>query len=943
MRLRSTVLGLTLVLAQEAPLLVAQQGRPLEHSDYDVWNRIEGERLAPDGSWVAYSLVPGEGDGTLVLREAGGPGEWTRPRGRGARFSANSRWAVFLVEPSEEAVEAAEEEGMTGDALPKDSLAVVDLGALAPGAEPGGFVTERVRSFAVPEDGGEWIAYLLEPPPDDAEPEPDEAEGDEEEPEKEEGTRLVLRHLPSDREFGFRDVTDYHFAPDGSGLVYAASNEEGTADGVYRVEVESGTVTPVVTGEGKYTQLALDEAGTRAAFLTNRDDWGADQPSFALYVDDSPLAKEGDPGIPEGWWVSEEGDVTFSEDGARVFFGTAPRPAPEAEEEVDEEDRVELDVWHWRDPHIMPMQLVEAEEERDRTYQAVVPAEGGGVVQLGTPEVPTVVPGSGGDADVALGTTGVPYRQLLSWDGGYSDIYLIDLADGARTLVAERVRAGRPALSPDSRWVHWWDGFERAWFAASVETRAVRNLSAAVPFPVHDLFDDRPEPPGPVGELRWTDDGAGAVVPGWHDLWWIDPTGGEPARNLTEGVGRREGLRFRYVALDPEEDAVPTGEDVLLSAFDLEDKSDGFYRDRFDRTSEPVRLLMEDADFSSPVRAERADVLLLTRETFREFPDLWVADGALGGMEKISDANPQQADYAWGTAELVGWRSNDGVPLQGILYKPDDFDPARRYPMMVYFYERSSDGLHGYHVPAAGGSSINRSFYVSRGYLLFVPDIAYEVGHPGESALDAVTPGVLSIVERGFVDPDRIGIQGHSWGGYQIAWMITRTHLFAAAEAGAPVVNMTSAYGGIRWASGRVRQFQYEKTQSRIGGSLWERPLEYLDNSPLFQADKIETPLLMLHNDEDGAVPWYQGIEMFAAMRRLGKPAWLLNYNGEGHGLRREANRRDFAVRMQQFFDHYLMDASPPVWIAEGVPALMKGRTLGLELVTRGEAPGGGC
>ena len=202
-------------------------------------------------------------------------------------------------------------------------------------------------------------------------------------------------------------------------------------------------------------------------------------------------------------------------------------------------------------------------------------------------------------------------------------------------------------------------------------------------------------------------------------------------------------------------------------------------------------------------------------------------------------------------------------------------------------------------------------------------------------------PGVLSILEQGFVDPDRIGIQGHSWGGYQIAWMITRTNLFAAAEAGAPVVNMTSAYGGIRWGSGRVRQFQYEKTQSRIGGTLWERPREYLDNSPLLQADKIETPLLMLHNDEDGAVPWYQGIEMFAAMRRLGKPAWLLNYNGEGHGLRREASRRDFAVRMQQFFDHYLMDAKPPVWMVEGIPTVMKGKTLGLELVTEGEGSGG--
>jgi dipeptidyl aminopeptidase/acylaminoacyl peptidase len=201
---------------------------------------------------------------------------------------------------------------------------------------------------------------------------------------------------------------------------------------------------------------------------------------------------------------------------------------------------------------------------------------------------------------------------------------------------------------------------------------------------------------------------------------------------------------------------------------------------------------------------------------------------------------------------------------------------------------------------------------------------------------------VLSLVARGFVDPARIGVQGHSWGGYQIAWMITRTDVFAAAEAGAPVANMTSAYGGIRWGTGMIRMFQYERTQSRIGGSLWERPLLYLENSPLFAADKIRTPLLMMHNDGDTAVPWYQGIEMFVALRRLGRPVWMLNYNGEPHGLQREANRKDWAVRMQQFFDHYLMDAPSPVWMEEGVPAILKGETLGLELVPEKAAAGGG-
>ena len=343
---------------------------------------------------------------------------------------------------------------------------------------------------------------------------------------------------------------------------------------------------------------------------------------------------------------------------------------------------------------------------------------------------------------------------------------------------------------------------------------------------------------------------------------------------------------------------------------------------------EPEQLISGDARFAGVRTADDADVVSFTRSTFQEFPDIWVADGDLDDARKVTDANPQQDEYRWGTAELVEWTSNDGIPLQGILYKPEGFDPAEKYPMMVYFYERSSDGLHGYTVPAPGSSSINRTFYVSRGYLLFVPDIPYSIGYPGESALDAVVPGVLDMVDQGFVDRENIGVQGHSWGGYQIAYMVTRTDLFKAAEAGAPVSNMVSAYGGIRWQSGMSRAFQYERTQSRIGGSLWETPLRYIENSPIFTADKIRTPLLMMHNDEDGAVPWYQGIELFVALRRLGQPTWMLNYNGEAHGLRQRHNQKDWTIRMQQFFDHYLRDAAAPVWMEEGVPPILKGETL---------------
>jgi len=531
----------------------------------------------------------------------------------------------------------------------------------------------------------------------------------------------------------------------------------------------------------------------------------------------------------------------------------------------------------------------------------------------------------------------------------------MDVATGDAELIREFDGNSPGSFSPGGNYLSWWDGVERHWMVMDVRTREIRNVSEDLPYPVYREWDDHPDEPPSYGSHGWLEGDAAFIIRDMYDIWAVDPTGLQEPRNLTEGVGRDNDIRFAYVNMDAggggggrfgfgggggTEGIDPT-EDVLLSAFHVYTKQSGFYRDRFEGDREPQLLVMDDYRFSNPTKPEDADLYLFTRQNFQEYGDLWTSNTNFQDMEKISYANPQQDEYSWGTAEIIDWISNDGIPLQGILVKPEGFDPRRKYPMMVYFYERSSDGLHSYRVPAPGSSSINHSFYVSRGYVLFVPDIPYEIGHPGESAIDAVVPGVLKIVDQGYIDPERIGAQGHSWGGYQLAYMVTKTNLFAAVEAGAPVSNMTSAYGGIRWASGMNRAFQYEHTQSRIGGTLWEETMRYLNNSPLFEADKVNTPVLMLHNDEDGAVPWYQGIEFFMALRRLQKPVWMLNYNGEAHGNRQPQNQKDWTIRMQQFFDHYLMDAPAPVWMAEGVPAVLKGKTLGWEL-TGGQGGGGG-
>jgi dipeptidyl aminopeptidase/acylaminoacyl peptidase len=450
---------------------------------------------------------------------------------------------------------------------------------------------------------------------------------------------------------------------------------------------------------------------------------------------------------------------------------------------------------------------------------------------------------------------------------------------------------------------------------------------------------DTPSTPAPYGLGGWTTDDRSVLVYDRFDVWELDPAGTRAPRMVTDSAGRKARVRLRVVELDPEARFVDPRMPLVLSAFDEQSRASGFWRDRLDAVAAPEVLVMADVRFGRLAKAKDAERFLVTRQTVAESPDVWVG-GRLDALTRLSSANPQQGEYRWPTVELVRWQSQDGVPLDGLLYKPEDFDPSKRYPLVVYYYEKLSDNLHQYHAPA-GRNVVNPSVYASLGYLVFLPDIHYELGWPGPSAVKSIIPGVQSLIARGFVDPARLGIAGQSWGGYQTAYLITQSTLFAAAVPNAPVANMTSAYGGIRWESGLARPFQYEKQQSRIGGSLWEQPVRFIENSPLFHLDRVTTPVLFMHNDGDGAVPWYNGIELFVGLRRLGKEVYLLNYNGDGHNPRKRANQKDIDMRMQQFFAHHLLGEPAPRWMREGIRHLDKGRDqLGAGRATQDPATG---
>ncbi|MCX6134434.1 MAG: prolyl oligopeptidase family serine peptidase [Ignavibacteriales bacterium] len=922
--------------------------KPLSHDVYDQWKRVAGESISNDGKWVVYSVEPQEGDAHLVIYNTESRRYDTIPRGMNAKISESSDYVVFSIKPFFAEVRKLKIAKKKEDDLPKDSLGIIALSTMK--------LTKiaRVKSFKLPEKGSGWVAYQLEKElPDttkkgkrNVEKKSDDADpADEETTKKEEkGTTILLRNLLSGKDYSFPFGGDYAFSKNGKRFIAATTGNDSTVKaGVITVntgkaftDTSRAYIDTLAAGKGKFKGVVCDDEGTQAAYVADRDTSKAKQRYYSLYYwsenSTAPelLADTLTQGLPKKWLVSENGKLFFSKDGKRLFLGTAPVPMPE-DTTMNDEESAKLDVWNWQDPLLQPQQLKNLDTEKKRSYTAVVNLKKRKFSQLATVAMPNVTVGLDGNADVAVGSTDVPYRQLVSWDASYRDVYVVDPVTGEAKKIAGKTR-GNPTLSPSAQYVVWYAEEDTCWRAYSLKKEKTINLSAQIPFPVWNELNDVPDDPNPHGMMGWTKDDQDVLIYDRHDIWRIDPEGKKAPENLTRGLGRKEQLRFRYVRLDPEEKFLNPDAQILLDAFSFTDKSSGFYTMKLNDGQAPRKIVMQACDYSAPKKADKAEKLILTRSTFRECPDLYVSDMAMAKLERISDINPQQKEYLWGSVELISWIAADGKPIEGLLFKPENFDPKKKYPLISYFYERNSDLLHRYIAPAPSASTVNISLFVSRGYVIFVPDIRYQVGYPGKGAYDCVIPGIMKLIGEGYVDSSKIAIQGQSWGGYQVAYLVAHSHMFAAAGAGAPVSNMTSAYGGIRWESGMSRMFQYEKTQSRIGATLWEKPLLYIENSALFSAPDITTPLLIMANDADGAVPWYQGIELFTALRRLGKPAWMLTYNGEAHNLVQRKNRKDLSVRMLQFFDHYLMGQPEPVWMTRGIPAIEKGKTRGYEL-----------
>jgi dipeptidyl aminopeptidase/acylaminoacyl peptidase len=921
------------------------QKKPLNHTVYDSWQSIGSKQLSNNGTWAAYTIVQQAGDAQLYFNNLVTNASTNIARGANLQFSADAKFAAFLIKPLYKDVREAKIKKKKPEDMPKDSLGIINLTGLNVTKIP------AVKSYKIPETGTALLAYLLEKAPDTAKKakpapasekkETTTASTETGDGPKVEGTDLIFKNLSTGTERVFKYVTDYGFSKNGKSLVIncSGSKKDKVAPmGVFLLNTEKGTLKTLVKGKGNFKSFVFDQNSESLVFLGEKSPEKQEIKDFNIYYN-SPsldaaqiLVDKGIHGMPSNWAVSGDATLNFSKDTRKLFFGIAPIRKPKDTTLVDFEN-AKLDIWGYKDDYLQPMQLKNLDRDLKKSYLTAIDIYNSDVkiVPLTDEKLPDASLVSEGNAAFVLASTDYGNRIQSQWTAsGIRDYYLVDTKTGVRKKILEGLNTGA-SPSPAGKYLIYADKKTSNWFAYQIATGKTTQLNTGIKEKFADEENDVPDDPSMYGVAGWTEDDKSVLIYDKYDIWEFSMDGKTAPRNITNGFGRGNKLVFRYLRLDPESRFLSKKETIWLSAFNKVNKESGFYKKNIADRKNPELVVMDKVKYSPLQKAKDAERFIFDRSHYSTSPNVYVSTD-MKHQIKLSNTNPQQADYNWMTAELVNWTTPKGYQSQGILYKPEDFDPNKKYPMIVYFYERLSDGLYEYDAPVPTPSRLNIPFFASNGYLVFTPDIAYEEGYPGRSAEEFINSGVEFLKKNPWVDGSKIGIQGQSWGGYQVAHLITRTNMYAAAWAGAPVVNMTSAYGGMRWDSGMNRQFQYEKTQSRIGATLWEKPELYIENSPLFKLPAVTTPVVIMSNDADGAVPWYQGIEMFTGLKRLGKPAWLLNYNNEAHNLMQRQNRKDIQIREQQFFDYYLKGAKAPVWMVNGIPATEKGKTWGFEL-----------
>ena len=942
------------------------QKKVIDHTVYNSWKKLEGQIISNDGNFVAYTIKPHRGDGYLYIYNNKIAKLDSFPRGYKQQFSGNSNFLVFQITAGFDTLRKCELNKVDKDKWPKDSLGIYLLESDSLIKIP------NVKNYSIAEIG-DWVNYSLEKNKTKEDEEKEKREKEAEKAAKADTTKQVekthswcfLKKITTEtavkpekkkeeeyksdgkvftsfnpytnKKYEYKDVTDYAVSKNNK---YVAITTHKKEKKIISCELgilnpESGDFSIEAKKKTEFKGLTFNNSESALALLSTEDTNKVKQ--FELNYLDLKTKKWGTlidtttQNIPTKKGISENRTPVFSLDDSQLFFGIAERVKKEKKDTLVDNEKVKLDLWNYKDTRLQPQQLFELKDDKKSNDLYVYHIEDKRFVQLSNDSLDIHLPKKP-QGDYFFAENIQPYQGNYNWTSpNLEDHYRVSLKDGKIDLIKKEVGFGGE-LSPSGNYYTYYNGEEANQYVVDIASKKETCLTCSRKDVKWEKdMNGQPQLAEPQGIYGWLKGENEVVIKSEYDIWNYSISTGN-LTSITNEEGKTTKTRLSLHLWENDSIYIDY-KNVSIHGFDEKTKGYAFYEINTNQEKYEVsKIYSMDNDLVAINRSKNGSKMILRRCSVNEYPDAFFMDSDFKNEKRISNTNPQQNEYNWSTVELVDWVSYDGIPLQGLLYKPENYDEEKSYPLIVYYYELNSDELHNHYAPKPTASVVHATEYASAGYFVFIPDIRYRPGHPAKSAYDCIMSGTDKVLKLyPSIDSKRMGLQGQSWGGYQTAQMITMTNRYAAAMAGAPVSNMISAYGGIRWESGLNRQFQYEKQQSRIGATLWEAPELYIENSPIFNLPKVKTPLLIMSNDEDGAVPWYQGIELFTGLKRLGKPCWMLNYNGDKHNLMKNANRIDLSIRMRQFFDYYLQGAPAPKWLTDGIPATVKGEEMRYE------------
>ncbi|MDB4916683.1 MAG: putative family peptidase [Gemmatimonadetes bacterium] len=952
-------------------------GRQLTLNDLLTWKGVRTPQLSNDGKWFAYVLAPNEGDAEVVVRgTSAGAQEMRFPigdatatagggRGGGAAsptisISGNNRWLAFMVNPAAAAGRGgrggrAGGVPALGGAAPAVKLAVVDL---ANGTKR---EFESVRSFRFAGDKSNWLAVhhsAAGGAPAAAVSAPAAGAA----PAAAAGTTLELIPLTGGTAIPVGDVSEFVFDDSGDWIAYATSVAGQVGNSVQLRQLSTGVSRPLDVSKSSYRRLAWGDSSDALAAIRVVTDTIADEDATVLAwrhasVNNAPVVEitAKSAGIPGGLVVSSDRALDWSDHQKMLYFGlreprpprtpstgapfTPPSPggvAPGAGNtgQVAAAPQTSADVpsiilWHWKDERMQSQQQVQETQDRAFSFTAVYNFGTGQTARLTNTTMRTIAMGP--KDSWGIGSDASAYERDQGIKGfAYHDMYAVNLATGEKKLIQKKVAGsgagggrsgGASAFSPDNTHYTYYDDGE--WKVYDFANGGTKTITTGVNAKFWNTDDDHNQvKPAITGALvGWSKDGKQLFIRDNWDLWRLSADGGS-ALNVT-GNGQKEQIHYQQrIVPDPRDhDGIDVSKPMYMETYGEWTKKEGLAQIDLARGGTKT-IAWEDAKVDYR-RARDADTWVYQRQTVVKYPDFYAADEGVRNERRLTDANPQQKDVAWSAgAVLIDYTCDNGLGKhQAALFLPAGYEKGKKYPTLTYIYEKLSQGLNVYPEPNATRYS-NPAVYTSRGYAFLQPDIAYKLNEPGRSAVWCVVPAVKAAIAAGYVDPDRVGLQGHSWGGYQSTFITTQTKIFKTAVAGAPLTDMVSMAGSVYWNTGASDNSIFIASQGRFTGGPNDVPEAYVRNSPQQFAQNLSIPFMILHNDRDGAVDFNQGITYYNHLRNLGKDVVLLEYVGENHGLARPTNQKDYALRMTEWFDTFLRDQPAPDWLKDGVPRL---------------------